>query len=253
MAAREAGTFADHFSALAADYRRYRPDYPRRLWHELSQRAPGRKAAWDCGCGSGQAALGLAEFFGRVIATAASAEQIARARSHRNLTYRVAPAEASGLADADVDLVVVAQALHWFNVEAFYREARRVLVPGGLLVVGYGWLSVNPPIDRLLHYFYAGILGPWWPPERRILDQGYRTLPFPFKELPAPCLMLRAEWDFSQLCGYLETWSALKNYRSSQGRDPLAPLLPALGRLWGDPHQKRLVTWPLFLRLGRVD
>jgi len=195
----------------------------------------------------------LAELLGRVIATDASAEQIARARSHRNLTYRVAPAEASGLADADVDLVVVAQALHWFNVEAFYREARRVLVPGGLLVVGYGWLSVNPPIDRLLHYFYAGILGPWWPPERRILDQGYRTLPFPFKELPVTRLTLRAEWDFSQLRGYLETWSALKNYRSSQGRDPLAPLLPPLVRLWGDPHQKRLVTWPLFLRLGRVD
>ncbi|MCC7343301.1 MAG: class I SAM-dependent methyltransferase [Deltaproteobacteria bacterium] len=244
--------FQDHFSSLATDYARYRPRYPEALFRYLAGLAPRRSMAWDCATGSGQAALGLAEFFERVVATDASDAQLSRAEPHARVEYRAAPAEASGLAAASVDLVTVAQALHWFDLEKFYTEVRRVARPGGILAVWtYALFRCDRAVDAAIGDFYDGILGGYWTPERRLVEQGYRTLPFPFREGKPPEFAMEARWSPAQVLGYLGTWSALKRYREAQGRDPLPELAQKLHTVWGK-EEVRTLRWPLFLRWGVV-
>lgn len=246
--------FADHFSTLAPAYAAARPSYPRALFAYLASVAPARRRAWDSGTGSGQAALGLAEFFNDVTATDASAEQLAEASAHRHVTYRVAAAEASGILSGSMDLVTAAQALHWFDVAAFYEEATRTLAPGGVLAVWcYGLQRVGEErMDRLLASFYHERVGPYWSPERRLVETGYRTLPFPFDELVAPEFEMVHEWTLGELLAYIRTWSATARFVLSEGYDPVEPLGADLAPLWGQaPDVRRQVRWPLTLRLGR--
>lgn len=244
--------FKDHFSSHAADYARYRPHYPAELYAALAARCEDHALAWDCGTGNGQAAVGLAAHFDRVVATDASAEQIAQAEPHPRVTYHVAPAPRSPLAGASADLVTVAQAIHWFDVDAFYAEVRRVLKPGGALAVWtYGLQRVAPEIDPLLDRFYRAIVGPYWPPERRHVDAAYRTLPFPFAEESLPVPPMTMDWTLDELLGYLGTWSASQRYLRATGEDPVAQIREDVAAAWGEPGAARRVTWPLYIRLGR--
>lgn len=249
-----AGDFADHFSAIAAEYARYRPRYPDALFEWLASVTPGHALAWECAAGNGQATLGLAGRFERVIATDASAAQLAAAPAHRRVEYRVAPAERSGLPARSADLVAVAQALHWFPLEAFYAEARRVLRPDGVLAAWtYGAQRVDvPAVTDLVQRFYTEVVGPYWAPERRFVETGYRTLPFPFVELAAPPFELEAHWSLAELLGYLRTWSATARYVSLHGHDPVADLAAEVAAHWGDPACPRRITWPLSVRAGRA-
>ena len=245
-------TFKDHFSRRAAQYAAYRPEYPRELFAHLAGVAPARTAAWDCATGNGQAALGLAEHFARVVATDASADQIAHAREHPRVEYRVAPAERCGLADASVALVTVAQALHWLDAPAFYAEAERVLVRGGVVAVWtYGGLAFDDAaLDALVRRFAHEVVGPYWPPERRIVDEGYRTIAFPFAELQPPAFTLERRWTLAELAGYLRTWSATARYVEARAHDPVEALEAELGAAWGDARGTHVVRWPLAMRLG---
>jgi ubiquinone/menaquinone biosynthesis C-methylase UbiE len=247
--------FRDHFSGVAEGYARFRPGYPAELFAWLAERTPGRRLAWDCATGSGQAALGLAEHFGRVVATDASAEQVAAARPRPGVDFRVAPAERSGLDDHAVDLVTVAQALHWFDVPAFFREARRVLRPGGLLATWcYGNPALpDPALDRALAAFIDGAVGPYWPPERRLILEGYATLAFPFREIAPPPLSLEADLTLAGFAGYLRTWSATTRYVAAHGTDPVDALVAELRPAWGDPDAPRRVRWPLAFRVGYAE
>ncbi|RJQ74587.1 MAG: class I SAM-dependent methyltransferase [Desulfobacteraceae bacterium] len=246
-------SFPDHFSAISDNYAQFRPRYPEVLFGYLAATTPQRDLAWDCATGSGQAALPLAQFFSRVIAADASAQQVSKAAKHPRVHYLVTSAEASGLRPASIDLITVAQALHWFDLPRFYAEVERVLRPGGVLAVwSYGRLQVaHETIQTLFDRFYDHIIGPYWPPERRFVEEGYRSFNFPFEELQPPGFALTAEWPLHHLAGYLRTWSATQKFMQAHGTDPVSDLLPQLERHWGNPQSPRMISWPIALRSGR--
>jgi len=209
---------------------------------------------WDCATGSGQAALGLARHFRHVVATDASASQVGHAPRLPGVTYHVATAEASALAPRSVDLVTVAQAIHWFDFERFHGEVRRVTVPGGVLAAwSYGACHAGDDVESLLRDFEHREVGPYWHSNRRWVDEGYATIPFPWPEIEAPGLQLRVRWTLRQLGLYLGSWSAVAAYRRDRGEDPVPRLLDRIAHHWGAPDVVRDVEWPLALRVGRVE
>ncbi|MEO8349366.1 MAG: class I SAM-dependent methyltransferase [Acidobacteriota bacterium] len=247
------GSFSDHFSGVSGAYAEFRPRYPEALFDWLADLVPRGELALDCATGSGQAALALASRFERVVATDASTEQIAAATPHPRVEYRVARAEDSGLAADSVDLVTVAQALHWFDRPAFYREASRVLRRDGALAVWtYGHPRLDTPdADEVFQRFYSGTVGPFWPPERALVDAGYRTIDFPFLEVEPPAFEMETRWPLGALLGYVGTWSATTRFREAKGFDPIPRLATELAAAWGDREEPRRIGWPLSLRVGR--
>ena len=242
--------FKDHFSRQATDYAKFRPRYPQELFRWLGSVAPSTELAWDCATGSGQAAVELAEVFERIIATDASEKQIANAERHQQVEYRVATAEKSGLASSSVDLITVAQALHWFELETFYSEVRRVLKPRGVIAAtAYKLATVMPEIDAVVNRYYSEIVGEYWPEERRLVEK-FEELPFPFAEIETPPFEMVAEWSVEQLLGYLRTWSATQRFIAAEKRDPLEEVEPELRSAWGE--KERRVVWPLTVRVGRM-
>jgi len=244
--------FKDHFSRQSAAYGRYRPAYPPQLIEYVAAQAPGRRVAVDCATGNGQAAVALAPHFDVVLAVDGSPSQLSRARPHPRVHYAAALAERLPLHDRSVDLVAAAQAAHWFDFERFHAECRRVLVPEGIVALWtYEKFSVDSAVDSVIDDFYANVVGDDWPPERRYVEHGYRTLPFPWHELPAPAFQLETDWDLGQVMGYLATWSSVQRFKERTGRDPLPALEPRLAALWPPSAVLRL-RWPIHLRLGRA-
>jgi SAM-dependent methyltransferase len=245
--------FKDHFSSNAAGYAAYRPSYPMGLVEELAKISPSRALALDCGCGTGQLSVLLAERFDQVIATDASAAQIEKAQAHERVAYRTALAESSGLPDASVDLITVAQAAHWLDLDKFYAEVRRVARPNAVVaLITYGVLHVEGDADPIVQHFYYETIGPHWPPERRHVEDGYRGLPFPFQETRLPELAIEVMWSLDDLMGYINTWSAVKAAEKALGTNPTGGFEEELLRSWGDAATRRRVTWPLSLRVGHV-
>lgn len=243
-----------YFNDQAKLYAEFRPDYPAALFEFIAGLSSRRQLAWDCATGNGQAAVGLAEHFVHVIATDSSPEQIAHARFNPRVEYRVATAEDSGIPAGSVDVVVVAQAMHWLDFDRFYREVRRVVIPGGAIVVTVycDVVMEDPELNARLQHFNKQIVGPYWPAERKIVNDGYRTVPFPFEELPTPELTLERHWRLDELAGYLRSWSATVRFAKQNGRDPVIQFEDEIRARWGDPQQPRLVQWPFIIRAGRV-
>jgi SAM-dependent methyltransferase len=242
--------FADHFSTIAACYAQYRPRYPSALVNALADRSPPG-AAWDVGCGTGQLSVPLAARFTRVFATDPAQAQLDQATPDPRVDYRCAPAEASGLPDASVVLAVAAQAAHWFDWPRFVAEVGRVVQPGGLAaLVSYGFLHIegveNEPVAR----FYHDVVGPYWSPERRHVENGYRDLVWPWPAVEAPVLAIAATWTRDELLGYIGTWSATVKLVAREGTAPLATLNDALAATWPD-GERRTIRWPLTIKLAR--
>jgi SAM-dependent methyltransferase len=239
------------FAEAADAYARFRPQYPPELFQALGEASPGRRVAWDCACGSGQASTGLAGVFERVIATDLYLEPLRRAPRHPAIAYAAAHAESAAVRTGSVDCVAVAQALHWLDLDRFYAEADRVLVPRGLFAAwSYALMRVDPALDPLFDELYYEILAPWWTPARTTVDRGYRSLPFPFDEITLPPITLRVRWTLDELEGHLATWSSVRRARN-EGSDPLAPWMARIAPLWGSPEQPRDLRWPLGVRAGR--
>jgi SAM-dependent methyltransferase len=244
--------FADHFSTISADYAAYRPHYPEGLFTALAGAVSRHELAWDCATGTGQAAVELARWFDRVVASDASAAQVRKADARGTIAYLAASAEDAPLGPAVADLITVAQALHWLELDRFYGEVRRVLAPGGLLAVWtYGRHRVDGgAIDALVEDFYENIIGPYWLPERRWVEAGYRGLPFPFQRVPLVIPPMVEEWTLREMLGYISTWSAVVRYTQVHGSNPVAGLAERLGSLW-QPDRRRRIEWPLTLLAGR--
>lgn len=248
-----AGPFSDHFSGRAAEYARFRPRYPTELADYLAALAPRSSLAWDAGCGSGQLSVLLARLFSRVVASDASARQIAQAPRQPHLHYLVERAEETALADGVADLCVSAQAAHWFELNRYYSQVRRVAANGGFVVmITYGRIAAPPGLEPLLSYLYEEILGPYWPPERAHVEGGYRTMSFPFAEHSPPRFILRQMWTLQSFLGYVSTWSAVGRLRRDQGEGALTDFAVAVSEEWRSQPVAREFRWPLHLRVGAV-
>ena len=245
--------FKDHFSGHAQGYASARPGYPRALFDWIASLTEQRGLAWDAGCGNGQAAVSLARDFDSVVASDPSAGQVALAPPHPRIEYRVEAAEDCSLPRASVDAACVAQALHWFDLPRFFAAIDRVLKPGGVLVAWtYETCRVAPGVDAVFDRLYRQRLGPWWPPERRLVESGYRDIELPLAPVGSiPELAIELDWTLPQFLDYLRSWSASARCQRETGRDAVGEFAGALGQAWGPPDATRKVTWPLAIRAGR--
>lgn len=244
----------DFFSAQATDYSKYRPHYPDSLFSYLASISPERELAWDCATGNGQAAVELARHFRQVIATDLSDKQLAESVAHPKVEYRKATAEHSGLEDMSANLITVAQAFHWFDQPQFFHEVRRVCRPGGVLAIWcYELAVVNENVDTTVLRLYRDLLGGYWDPARRLVEEGYKNEKFPFNELTPPVFDMHTDWDFGEFLGYLGTWSAWQKYLREKGEGELVKFASELKEAWGNPAEKKRVGWPLSLRVFQVS
>lgn len=243
-----------HFESGGADYARHRPTYPPELARLLAAEAPRRGHALDLGCGTGQLSVLLASEFDRVTATDPSASQIASAETRDNIRYAIGSAEAIDLPSGSVDLIVAAQAAHWFDLPAFYAEARRIAAPGAALaLVSYGVPQLSGPAGARFAQFYGQDSHEHWPPDRDHVESGYRSLDFPFAERGLPPLTITRDWSLSDLAGYVETWSATKQARKTGAGAQIDAGMAEIGQLWGDPATQYRVSWPLTARIATLD
>ena len=241
----------DNFSEIAGNYAAWRPEYPEELFIYLASLSAQHDKALDCGTGNGQAAKQLTRHYKEVYATDISTAQLQHAVAMPNIYYSISPAEKTVFPDNFFDMLCATQAAHWFDLEIFYREAERILKPNGVLaLVGYGLIEINGNIDKLIKALYTDILGTYWDKERKFIDDHYRSLPFPYKEITAPSLQINCEWNLPQLVGYLNTWSALGHYKKANQKDPLTEMFPALQKIWGGNEILRSVRFPIMAKIA---
>ncbi len=243
----------DHFSGVSSGYAEFRPRYPRALYEFITTVAPAHDRVWDCGAGSGQASVDLAESFRHVVASDLSAEQLTHGPEHPQIFWVAAAAEAAPILGKSIDAVTVAQALHWFDHPKFYDEVRRVSRPGALIIA---WTYLPSQMEGKAGAIHDRLmfetLRDYWPPERRHVEAGYRGIPFPFERLEVPELRLEECWPLIQLTGYMRTWSASARYRKLHGVDPVVEVERELSAVWGNPEDRRAISWPLVVLAGRV-
>lgn len=247
-------TFEDHYSGHADAYARHRPRYPDELFAWLASEIPSRALAWDAGTGNGQVAVALAEHVDRVVATDASGDQLARAVAHERVAYRNEPSDRVSLPSGSVDLITAGAAAHWFELEGFYREVKRVGKKGAIVALfSYGPRDIAADVvGPIVHRFQDEVLGPFWPDRIQYVHDRYATLPFPFDEIAVPPFVMTADWNLGELLAFLDTWSASQRYLQQRGTRAIDEIAPDLARAWGDPTRRREMRCPLFARVGRV-
>lgn len=244
----------NHFEHDGKQYALHRPTYPEALAQTLADMSPSKQLAVDIGCGTGQLTTLLAEHFEHVTGFDSSETQIANAAQHSGAEYRLGHAEAIDISDSSADLVIAAQAAHWFDLDSFYDEFRRVAKPNGLLaLVSYGVPQLNGDVGERFSDFYWKDIHEFWPAERKHVERGYETLEFPFSELKLPEISVQRDWNFSLLLGYINTWSAMRNVEKAGHMETIQEALNDIKNAWGDPNKTYKVTWPIKGRVGRLE
>ncbi len=248
------GNVPSNWFTGGAEYAQFRPTYPTQVASFLAELAPSTGLAVDVGCGTGQLSTQLADCFDRVLAFDPSRSQIAAAAPHPNVTYEVASAEELPVADGTADLVTAAQAAHWFDLPAFYAQARRIAVPGAVIaLVSYGVLRIGDAgLQERFGRFYYDEIGPFWDPERHFVDEGYRTIDFPFEEVEAPVLSIDRDLDLDEFLGYVGTWSAVRKAEEQGRADLFQSFCTDVAEAWGDSGRPRPVSWPVAVRVGKL-
>lgn len=242
----------DNFSAQSGIYAAHRPGYPPALFDWLFSQCTDFHAAWDCATGNGQAAINIAPRFEIIYATDLSIKQLENSVKADNIDYRVEKAELSTLPDNSVNLITVAQALHWFDHEAFFKEVERVACDNALFAAwGYDLLSVdNGDINKILRHFHDDITGPYWDSERKHVDEHYLNIHIPFEVIDCPLYSYKVGWQVERLIGYLNTWSSVQHYIKVHGNNPVELISEQLRALWGD--SEREVSFPIFMKAARI-
>jgi ubiquinone/menaquinone biosynthesis C-methylase UbiE len=241
------------YSPYAKKYAQSRPRYPDELFKYLVSLVEQHMVAWDCATGSGQAALSLVNYFKKVIATDISSEQISNAVRHNRIEYRVCQAEKSGISNNSVNLITVASAVHWFDLNNFYREVQRVITPGGILAVWtYHVGYVEPPFDKLFLNFYNQILAPYFSKGAKLVDKKYSTISLPGKQIKVKDFFVSAKWNLSNMLNFIESWSGTQHYKKEKGENPVDLIYPELKQLWGESEKINTIRWPLFIKISRL-
>lgn len=241
----------DNFSGHAAQYALFRPVYPKALFNWLFKQCESNTYAWDCGTGNGQVASQLIPYFQKVFASDISENQLEQAKQNPSIVYKIESSSSCSAPNESFDLIVVAQAIHWFNFVDFYSEVNRTLKPSGLLaVIGYHLPTIDAENDKLINFFYKLTLEKYWDKERKYIDEKYQTIPFPFQKISCPAFTMQTEWNLNQLIGYLGTWSAVQHYIRTNHTNPLLALEKDLALLWKKDEIKK-ITFQLFLRVGK--
>jgi ubiquinone/menaquinone biosynthesis C-methylase UbiE len=242
----------DYFSGHSKLYATFRPTYPDALYQFIFKHLQSKSVAWDCATGNGQVAQYLSCHFDKVLATDISQQQLDNAFQASNILYSVSPAEKTGFKNQSIDLITVAQALHWFTIEDFYKEVNRVAKPGAILAIwGYNVLSISPDVDKIIEEFYLGTTGPYWDERRKLIDDEYKSIAFPFEDIHFPKIEMTTAWSLEHLTGYLTTWSATQKFIKVNGFDPVIPVYEKLKSHWKDGELKE-VRFPLFGKIGRI-
>ncbi|WP_430905825.1 class I SAM-dependent methyltransferase [Maribacter sp. 2-571] len=244
----------DLFSEQAESYKKFRPSYPKELYQEIIGHVNQTAQCWDCGTGNGQVALALAPYFDKVMATDISSSQLAQAPVHEAISYSVSGAEHTSFADNSFDLITVAQALHWFDFDAFNREVFRVSKNNGVLAVwGYGLLRIAPALDEHIDSFYSQVIGPYWNARRKHVDTAYAHIPLDFQQIVSKeSHFIQVRWNLKHFVGYLNSWSSVQTYRKKHpGKDPVKAFVSQIAPLWKIEEQKD-IRFPIFLKMGRI-
>ncbi|MEM9545325.1 MAG: class I SAM-dependent methyltransferase [Bacteroidota bacterium] len=244
----------DNFSNQSQFYKKYRPTYPPEIYQELMLCVKSRNQCWDCGTGNGQVAAQLASYFTMVFATDVSQNQLDSAQRKENIIYSVERAEQTSFADNQFDLITVAQAIHWFDVEAFHQEVKRVGKNGGIISIwGYGLLRIEPEVNALIDKFYYEIVGPFWDKERRHIDNSYASIPFDYKEIPAKKnKSIRTSWTIEQLAGYFNSWSSVQHFIKANTYNPVDEIISKIKGVWKSSDRKE-VQFPIFMKIGEIE
>jgi len=252
-------------TAHSSTYAIFRPAYPDSLFENLASICPSRGLAWDVACGTGQATSSLSKLFEQVIGSDLSSSQLDHALRRDNIHYYLCSSECEPAVIVEtmkiephlVDLITVAQALHWFDLDAFYSTAKHFLKPEGILAVwGYTWPRVqdSSELTRLILEMAEGVLGPYFAPQHKLVDNQYKDIPFPFASVIAsteePYMSMDVEWSLECLFGMFRSWSGYNSAIKIVNVDPIDQLREQFTEAWGD-FNERTITFPIFLLAGR--